>query len=126
MSAVRVCDGCGAEIVYRGRGRPRRWCEACAEKKRAYREANRGEIAEKKRAYREANRGEIAEKQRAYREANRGEIAEKKRAYREANRGEIAEKQRARDGLLCRECGEHLRRPTPNGLCGFCAEEQAA
>jgi uncharacterized C2H2 Zn-finger protein len=45
--------------------------------------------AEKKRAYREANRDEIAEKQRAYREANRDEIAEKKRAYREAMAGRV-------------------------------------
>ena len=38
---------------------------------RAYREANREEIAAKRRAYYEANREEIAAKQRAYREAKR-------------------------------------------------------
>lgn len=31
--------------------------------------------------------------------------------------------------LICVECGEHLRQPSPSGLCGFCiaeCEEQAA
>ena len=50
-------------------------------------------IAEKKRAYREANKDRIAEYQRAYREANKDSIAEKKRAYYEANKDSIAEKQ---------------------------------
>ena len=43
-------------------------------------------IAERRKAYREANREKIAESQRAYREANREKIAESQRAYREANR----------------------------------------
>ena len=60
-------------------------CAGCAEKQRAYYEANKDEIAEKKRAYREANKDEIAEKQRAYYEANKDEIAEKQRAYRAAH-----------------------------------------
>jgi predicted nucleic acid-binding Zn-ribbon protein len=102
---VDACVQCGSAFEQKAgrRGRPLELCPSCrgkvkevvAEKKRAYREANRQEIAEKKRAYYEANRQEIAEKQRAYYEANRQEIAEKQRAYREANRQEIAEKQRA-------------------------------
>ena len=66
-----------------------------AEKKRAYREANKDRIAEYQRAYREANKDSIAEKKRAYYEANKDSIAEKKRAYREANKDSIAEYQRA-------------------------------
>jgi 5-methylcytosine-specific restriction endonuclease McrA len=52
---------------------------------RAYREANREQIAEKKRAYRAANREKIREYNRAYREANPEQIAELNRAYRAAN-----------------------------------------
>ena len=66
-----------------------------AEKRRAYREANKDRIAEKHRAYYEANKDSIAEKQRAYLEANKDSIAEKQRAYREANKDRIAEKRRA-------------------------------
>ena len=58
----------------------------CADRHRAYREANREKIAENKRAYYEANREKIAKKNRAYYEANREKIAENKRAYYEANR----------------------------------------
>ena len=29
MSAKKACPACGAEIVYGGRGRPRRYCERC-------------------------------------------------------------------------------------------------
>ena len=68
--------------------------DSIAEKKRAYREANRDSIAEQKRAYWKDNRDTIAEQQRAYYEANRDKIAERKRAYREANRDTIAEQQR--------------------------------
>ena len=53
-------------------------------------------LAEKKRAYREANREKIAENKRAYYEANREKITENQRAYYEANREKIAENQRAR------------------------------
>ena len=53
-------------------------------------------LAEKKRAYRAANREALAEYQRAYRAANREALAEYQRAYREAHREEIAEKQRER------------------------------
>ena len=55
----------------------------------------------------------IAAKQRAYYEQNRDEIAAKKRAYREQKLG-------------CSVCGERLRHPSDDGLCGFCAEELAA
>jgi hypothetical protein len=119
------CQGCGVAVTYRGRGRPRKWCHSCneankdaiAEKKRAYREANKDALAEKQRAYYEANKDAIAEKKRAYYEANKDALAEKQRAYREANKDAIAEKQRAKKGLLCPECGEHVRKP---GLCGWC------
>ena len=66
-----------------------------AEWHRAYREANREEIAERDRAYYEANYEKILEQKRAYYEANRDEIAERRRAYREVNYEKILEKQRA-------------------------------
>lgn len=27
--------------------------------------------------------------------------------------------------LVCNDCGEHMREPSPTGQCGFCCEEQA-
>ena len=66
-----------------------------AERKRAYREANRDKLAEYQRAYYEANRDKLAEYKRAYREANRDKVAEYQRAYYEANRDKVAEYQRA-------------------------------
>ncbi|HZV74559.1 MAG TPA: hypothetical protein VFF79_12650 [Conexibacter sp.] len=112
------CHGCAAELPYDGRGRPPKWCKRChneniAAKQRAYYEQNRDEIAAKQRAYYEQNRDEIAAKKRAYYEQNRDEIAAKKRAYREQKLG-------------CSVCGERLRHPSDDGLCGFCAEELAA
>lgn len=46
-------------------------------------------------------------------ECNRDEIAAKKREYRERR-------------LLCSACGERMRHPSDDGLCGFCAAESAA
>ena len=57
-----------------------------AERKRAYREANRDSIAERKRAYYEANRDSIAEYQRAYYEANREKYNAYMRKYMAARR----------------------------------------
>jgi hypothetical protein len=143
MATSTACEGCAAELQYAGRGRPPKWCKRCrnaqlaekqrryyeqnkaelAEKQRRYREQNKAELAEKQRRYREQNKAEIAEKQRRYREQNKAEIAEKQRRYREQNKAEIAEKQRRRAGRACTQCNEHLRQPTPDGLCGFCREE---
>ena len=54
----RRCRGCGAELLYRDRGRPRTWCKDC-------------EIAAKKAAYYEEHKAEIAAKQAAYYEESR-------------------------------------------------------
>ena len=53
--------------------------QALAEKKRAYRAANKEALAEKQRAYYAANKEALAEKQRAYRAANKeGRRAERR------------------------------------------------
>ena len=93
-----TCQGCNTQLPYKGRGRPPKWCKRC-------------------------RNAQLAEKQRAYYKANKAEIAEKQRAYRKANKAELAEKQRSREGKVCGQCGEHLRQPTADGLCGFCREE---
>jgi hypothetical protein len=62
----RLCEWCEEVIKPTGRpGRPRTVHPEC---QRAWREANKADIAEKKRAYYEANKADIAEKQRAWRE----------------------------------------------------------
>lgn len=70
-------------------------CKACAcASRKAYRAANREEIAAKKKIYYEANREKIAEKGKRYREENYEAVQERKRIYRESNREALAEKQR--------------------------------
>ena len=66
-----------------------------AEYNKAYREANREQIAAQAKAYREANREQIAAQAKAYREANREKIHEHKKAYYEANREKILERKKA-------------------------------
>jgi hypothetical protein len=57
---------------------------------RAYREANKEEIAANTKAYKEANKEKIAAKTKAYREANKEKIAAQHKAYREANKEKVA------------------------------------
>ena len=116
LDDYRELDWLDREII---RPKTERQKKASA-KRRAYREANREEIAAKKRAYYEANREEIAAKQKAYYEANREEIAAKKRAYYEANREEIAAKQKAIADV------RRARRMTQRDLATLCGVTQPA
>lgn len=115
-------------------------CKACrVEYQRAYREANKEQVAEYKRVWYETNRGRISEQkrarywadvgraneqrrispearkerraeyQRAYREANRERIAEYQRAYREANRDRLRAYDRARYPARRENVLEYLR-----------------
>jgi len=128
-------DGaCRAELPYRGR-RPRQQAAyreehkaEIAAKQAAYREEHKAEIAAKQAAYYEEHKAEIAAKQAAYYEEHKAEIAAKKAAYYEEHKAEIAAKQAAyyEEHLSCNVCGERLRRPSDDGLCGFCGEELAA
>jgi hypothetical protein len=61
MSTRTIRCDCGAEMHYKGRGRPPRRCFDC---KREYYEQNKAEIAAKQREYREQNKAEIAAKKR--------------------------------------------------------------
>ena len=81
-------------------------CDACRAAQRAYREANRDDIAAKKRAYREANRDDIAAKQRAYREANPGKNAAACKRSREQRKTRKDKENRS----LCDICGIELQR----------------
>ena len=52
VTRVDACRLCGTPVEQERRpGRPRAFCAECGEKQRAYREANKDEIAEKQRAY---------------------------------------------------------------------------
>jgi hypothetical protein len=140
MSTVRLleCVVCHRVFEHTKRGRPPEVCSpACkAERKRAYRDEHRDEIAERQRAYRDEHRDEIAERQRAYRDEHRDEIAERQRAYYDEHRDEIAERQRAyrdehRDTSPiekdCTSCGAPFTQPRrpgrPFALCPTCRSQ---
>ena len=111
---TKTCSKCGetkdvSEFSKnkRRKGGLQGWCKAC---ERAYRQANKEQIAEKKRAYNQANKEEVAEyhraryqakkeqileQQRAYYQANREKVAERNRAYQQANKEKVADYQRA-------------------------------
>lgn len=103
-------------------------CDDCraarSEYNRAYRAANRKNIAKYNRAYYEANRERIAEKQRAHRKANRDEIAERNRAYREANPEKFAERRLvAKFGITGAEYDQLVMAQC--GTCGICGEPES-
>ena len=70
----------------------------CVEKRRAYdkayKEANKEELAAYKKAWYQANKEKIAAKHKAYYEANKKEITDYKRSYQKANKEEIASKRK--------------------------------
>jgi len=68
------------------------YCKSCI---KAYKEANKEEIAEYQKAYREASKEKIAEQRKTYREANKEKIAEQRKAHYKANKEKIAEKCKA-------------------------------
>lgn len=58
-------------------------------------------------------------------ECRREKVAARKRAYYEANWGKVAARKRAAAiaaGRICKDCGEKLARPMPDGICWFCAQ----
>lgn len=84
---------------------------------RAYQARNAESRAAAHRAWYLRNRLRILAQQKAYRDANKKRIAAKNRAY--------WPKYLAKQGRLCRSCGEHLRSKPKDGLCGFCREERS-
>lgn len=96
-------------------------CEECGERTVSGRRGPLRRLCDRHRKERDA----VAKRpsQRAYVQRHKSAVAAYQRGYRERRKDELRAKRRAKRGLLCSECGEHVREP---GLCGWCAREVAS